>query len=100
MQAGLGQLSNGLLSESQVAQLTNGMKQLQAGLNQLNTSVYNPSPTLVSQHNKVQSEALVLAQTMQASLADLSAAGVVLKLTRSEERRVGKECRSRWSPYH
>src|SRR5256712_8122334 len=24
----------------------------------------------------------------------------VLELTRSEERRVGKECRSRWSPYH
>ena len=23
-----------------------------------------------------------------------------LKETRSEERRVGKECRSRWSPYH
>ena len=23
-----------------------------------------------------------------------------LKATRSEERRVGKECRSRWSPYH
>ena len=23
-----------------------------------------------------------------------------LGLTRSEERRVGKECRSRWSPYH
>src|SRR5256885_15974486 len=23
-----------------------------------------------------------------------------LKLIRSEERRVGKECRSRWSPYH
>ena len=22
------------------------------------------------------------------------------KLERSEERRVGKECRSRWSPYH
>ena len=22
------------------------------------------------------------------------------KPTRSEERRVGKECRSRWSPYH
>ena len=22
------------------------------------------------------------------------------KLGRSEERRVGKECRSRWSPYH
>ena len=28
--------------------------------------------------------------------------GVVLDdtLSRSEERRVGKECRSRWSPYH
>ena len=23
-----------------------------------------------------------------------------MKTTRSEERRVGKECRSRWSPYH
>ena len=23
-----------------------------------------------------------------------------LRLLRSEERRVGKECRSRWSPYH
>ena len=79
LQAGLGQLSNGLPSESQVAQLTSGMKQLQAGLNQLNTSVYNPSPTLVNQQSKVQSEAQILAQTMQASLADLSAAGVVLK---------------------
>ena len=30
------------------------------------------------------------------------AAGLAAKreLTRSEERRVGKECRSRWSPYH
>src|SRR2546430_5302399 len=26
--------------------------------------------------------------------------GAVLALGRSEERRVGKECRSRWSPYH
>ena len=23
-----------------------------------------------------------------------------IKVLRSEERRVGKECRSRWSPYH
>src|SRR3984893_5174597 len=27
-------------------------------------------------------------------------AGVDLMVRRSEERRVGKECRSRWSPYH
>ena len=26
--------------------------------------------------------------------------GIINVLTRSEERRVGKECRSRWSPYH
>src|SRR5204863_3901990 len=26
--------------------------------------------------------------------------GDVRRLVRSEERRVGKECRSRWSPYH
>ena len=26
--------------------------------------------------------------------------GSTAVLTRSEERRVGKECRSRWSPYH
>ena len=25
---------------------------------------------------------------------------LVVVLVRSEERRVGKECRSRWSPYH
>ena len=25
---------------------------------------------------------------------------VLIKWLRSEERRVGKECRSRWSPYH
>ena len=32
----------------------------------------------------------------QATLANKS----VFLTTRSEERRVGKECRSRWSPYH
>src|SRR5256885_15864006 len=32
--------------------------------------------------------------------ADRSAADVDQSITRSEERRVGKECRSRWSPYH
>src|SRR3712207_9556396 len=39
-----------------------------------------------------------------AELADLADADVVVtdhhRPERSEERRVGKECRSRWSPYH
>ena len=30
----------------------------------------------------------------------LEHAVIVIKSSRSEERRVGKECRSRWSPYH
>ena len=30
----------------------------------------------------------------------LSRCSVACQLPRSEERRVGKECRSRWSPYH
>ena len=30
----------------------------------------------------------------------ISTAGVLVTTVRSEERRVGKECRSRWSPYH
>ena len=35
-------------------------------------------------------------------LADILTYALLLadKLDRSEERRVGKECRSRWSPYH
>src|ERR1022692_635911 len=31
---------------------------------------------------------------------DLPSAGAGAEQDRSEERRVGKECRSRWSPYH
>ena len=34
------------------------------------------------------------------SSAAIADADVVLLACRSEERRVGKECRSRWSPYH
>ena len=30
----------------------------------------------------------------------LAGAGATVVCVRSEERRVGKECRSRWSPYH
>ena len=40
---------------------------------------------------------LMLALALAAPLAH---AQEVIVTTRSEERRVGKECRSRWSPYH
>ena len=79
LQAGLGQLSNNLPTESQLSQLSDGMKQLQSGINQLNASVSNPSPALVTQQNKVKTDAQTLAQTMQASAPDLLAAGGTLQ---------------------
>ena len=36
----------------------------------------------------------------QSSLQDYSKGVIDSSNNRSEERRVGKECRSRWSPYH
>ena len=48
----------------------------------------------------------ILASELEAEFADMDGwsaeanASALLQLTRSEERRVGKECRSRWSPYH
>ena len=40
-----------------------------------------------------------VSKTLEYSYDDYSVAQIAKKL-RSEERRVGKECRSRWSPYH
>ena len=34
------------------------------------------------------------------AINDLTSPKMLAHLLRSEERRVGKECRSRWSPYH
>ena len=39
-------------------------------------------------------------KTAQETVALINAAGGQAMSLRSEERRVGKECRSRWSPYH
>ena len=44
---------------------------------------------------------LALAESPEAAeIRALAASGAVTPEERSEERRVGKECRSRWSPYH
>ena len=37
---------------------------------------------------------------MEKKLGSNIKASEIIKKERSEERRVGKECRSRWSPYH
>ena len=40
------------------------------------------------------------AKLVEAEEAFVEAHKIHAELIRSEERRVGKECRSRWSPYH
>src|SRR2546428_13264384 len=52
-----------------------------------------------------QSQNLMLAQLILAFIMLLGSGLMLARFTlpggiRSEERRVGKECRSRWSPYH
>src|SRR3712207_9324244 len=61
---------------------------------------------LVDQLNTHQSESLVRLVAERCGLAEelgeKGKSGVLRSMAtrRSEERRVGKECRSRWSPYH
>ena len=54
-----------------------------------NMEQHVPFKVTITEHNP---ERGVLAN------ADVNVAGIMT--IRSEERRVGKECRSRWSPYH
>ena len=42
----------------------------------------------------------LVAQITDEEIIDLINNGKATFYIRSEERRVGKECRSRWSPYH
>src|SRR5437870_11003823 len=61
-------------------------------------------PILLGEEREISGEAasrasLDLPDDQQRLLQSLIASGKPVVL-RSEERRVGKECRSRWSPYH
>ena len=56
-------------------------------------------PYTVSPSTTAASWALA-AGTIKWVMPNASAAAAIAKTPRSEERRVGKECRSRWSPYH
>ena len=57
-------------------------------------SAMGKAAEILSKVNKKQE----LSQSCEALANEVAAA--LKKTTRSEERRVGKECRSRWSPYH
>ena len=47
-----------------------------------------------------QDTASIILETIQTSQMNEAQLAEYNLLCRSEERRVGKECRSRWSPYH
>ena len=83
-----------MVSKTMVVKAAEGLHMRPAGViareaGSDNVSV-NPDDDLVNQAISI------IVQTNNASTAFLQRK---LKL-RSEERRVGKECRSRWSPYH
>ena len=60
---------------------------------------YHPEVTIILPEEKIQ---ILPGDDVRAAIAPM--VGVIRRAldagVRSEERRVGKECRSRWSPYH
>jgi len=60
-----------------------------------------PAGVVVSQAASISGRAAEITRAYRVNLDALSMVAPVASATiRSEERRVGKECRSRWSPYH
>ena len=74
---------------------------LQNTLNTYLVDIYKNEKKQIS--NKYVIERRLQEESPQEIIKNIGAAVLLLLLpnpTRSEERRVGKECRSRWSPYH
>ena len=68
----------------------------------MNNDFSTVHPELVSEWSE-QNDLVILDQIIYGSNRIVwwkGTCGHEWQLTRSEERRVGKECRSRWSPYH
>ena len=63
---------------------------------------FNQSMSLpsLSDSQKLTSTTIILGHFSCNSCLKVPVFGLSLQTLRSEERRVGKECRSRWSPYH
>ena len=51
-------------------------------------------------YGEAHAEYLLLQMTGEHELQSMDDEVAAIAQSRSEERRVGKECRSRWSPYH
>ena len=64
-----------------------------------NAAVRLPSAMLAQLGVKI-GDAFTVDVSAQRAVLRAAKPHYTLDTTRSEERRVGKECRSRWSPYH
>jgi len=95
------------LTEADRSALTNQLQDQVNGLTSLNAKIQgdNDEATVRADAGKIITDYRVYLLTIPkargvvASDIELTAQDRLSKL-RSEERRVGKECRSRWSPYH
>ena len=70
---------------------------------QVNFFVEQGALTLVQkevQRSAAYFEGIEASQPLELNPEQRQARDAVVSVLRSEERRVGKECRSRWSPYH
>ena len=60
----------------------------------------SPTLSLPESFSNLGGEPAPLARQLESELAATHERRAAEREARSEERRVGKECRSRWSPYH
>ena len=97
-----------LVAENIAAQLENRVsfrramkscmgRSMKAGIKGIKTSVSGRLGGADMARTEFYSEGTIPLQTLR---ADIDYGFAEADTTRSEERRVGKECRSRWSPYH
>ena len=64
-------------------------------------SIYDIAEILTAKTGREKADIETFIETLIAVINDIITHNKVVKIDdRSEERRVGKECRSRWSPYH
>src|SRR5258708_27428324 len=86
------------IPESQIAVVSKGPQNFQEPLFHAHARLYAFNDVfLIRRHVASVGTNVPWYHTLHTSHWPAEAAGI---LNRSEERRVGKECRSRWSPYH
>ena len=83
------------LSPADVGRFSDGEIQVEIGENVRGMDTFIVQSTSPDANTNLM-ELLIMADALKRA----SAGSITAVIPRSEERRVGKECRSRWSPYH